>query len=261
MCDPRRVEVTATRQVQQAWEREVERVAEFTGTLTGEARIRQSLDASLGGPAMMALQTALINGFPGWSEDDDGNYRHDVEGGYVIYYPADRSLEIVATLSEELRSEGIARDRLSGTYSDTVEATGEGHYYHDGWGGRTRERALEEAHRRAETALDESVQERLRRDADSAESEREASLRDQAQRDAQQNWERQAQQRRADLSRRAAAELHEVGVRARQAFHQLLAHAYRDALLGLARRRGVAAADIQQHDTDEYLEIEFMLPN
>ena len=64
MCDPRRVTVTATRQVQEAWEREVQRVAEFPGTLIGEARIRQPLDASLGGPAMMALHTALLNGLP-----------------------------------------------------------------------------------------------------------------------------------------------------------------------------------------------------
>ena len=47
-------------------------------------------------------------GFPGWYEDEDGNYRHDVEGGYVLYHAEERALEIVAILSEQLRAEGVA---------------------------------------------------------------------------------------------------------------------------------------------------------
>jgi hypothetical protein len=47
--------------------------------------------------------------------------------------------------------------------------------------------------------------------------------------------------------------------RARQAFHRLLAVAYRDALLALARARG--AQDIHCSDSGEVLEIEFLLPD
>ena len=261
MCNPRRVQVTATRQVNEAWEREVERVAEVVATLTSEARIRQALDATLGGSALLALQNALAGGFPGWAEQEDGRFRHDVEGGYVTCSPDDRSLEIVATLSEELRAQGAARERLRGTVADTLEVQAEAQYYDDGWGNRTRDRALEEARRASEAELDRIAQSRLAQAATAAEQEREADLQQQARQAAQQDWERQAQVCRSDLSRRAAAELTQVGIRARQAFHHLLAHAYRDALLSLARRRGVAPDAIIRTETDEYLEIEFMLPD
>ncbi|MCP4654282.1 MAG: hypothetical protein GY856_02565, partial [bacterium] len=222
MCNPRRLEVTATRQIHQAWEREVERAAEVTATLTGEARIRQELDASLGGPALMALQTALANGFPGWHEEGDG-FRHDVDGGHVIYDPGRRELVIVATLSEELRAQGVARDRLTGTVDDTIEAKGEDCYYSDGWGGQTRTKAQEVARQRAESRLDREAQKRLECEARAAEKERDQALRGEARQAAEQVCERQAGERRAALSRQAQAVLRQVGVRTRQAFHQVLA--------------------------------------
>ncbi len=261
MCNPRRVQVTATRQANEAWEREVERVAEVVAALTGEARIRQALDATLGGSALLALQNALAQGFPGWTEQEDGSFRHEVEGGYVVYFPDDHSLEIVATLSEELRAQGTVRERLRGTVADTLEVQAEGHYYEDGWGNRTRDRALEEARQASEAELDRTAQSRLAQAATAAEQEHEAALQQQARQAAQQEWEQQAQERRRELSRRATAELTQVGIRARQAFHRLLAHAYRDALLSLARRRGVTPDAITRTETDEYLEIEFMLPD
>ncbi len=259
MCNPRRVEVTATRQILEAWEREVEQAAEVAATLTGEARIRQDLDASLGGPALMALQTALDNGYPGWEEDGDG-FRHEVEGGFVIYDPAERTLEIVATLSEELRAQGVARERLEGTVEDVVEAKGEGSYYDDGYGGRIEKHAREQARRRAESNLDQAAGEHLRRAADAAEREHDKVLRGKAEEAAREEWERQAVERREELSRRARGELRDVGVRARQAFHHLLAHAFSEALVGMARRRGVTDGDIRRSESDDYLEIEFMLP-
>lgn len=259
MCNPRRIQITATRQVHQAWEREVERVAEVAGTLTGEARISQALDATLGGSALMALQNALAQGFPGWAEQEDGSYRHPVEGGYAVYRPDSHSLEIVATLSEELRAQAAVRERLSGEFAGTVEAQVERGYYDDGYGGHTEQRARQEAQQAAPAALDQALRAHLAAAADAAETTQDAELRRRAQQQAQHDWERQADQRRDALSRRAAAELQQVGLRARLAFHQLLAHAYREALLGLARRRG--ADGIQCRDTDGYLEIEFLLPD
>jgi hypothetical protein len=85
MCNPRRVEGTATRQIRESWEREVRRLAEVGTDLTGEARIRQALDDSVGAPALLALQTRLAGDCEGWDEQADGSYRHAVEGGYVSY--------------------------------------------------------------------------------------------------------------------------------------------------------------------------------
>jgi len=260
MCNPRRIEVTLTRQVQEAWEREVERAAEVADTLTGEARIRQPLDAALGGPALMALQTLLANGFEGWTEDPDGSYRHPVEGGYVVYHPDERELEIVATVHEEVRETGSARERLSGAWEGEVETKGEGRYYDDGHGGHTEEKARRDAEKAAESTIADTVQERLAAEAEAAERDREVELTRQAEADARRRLEERAEALAPELQRRARERLEAVGIRGRQAFHRLLAHAYRDALVSLARRRGVANRDIVTNETDEYLELDFMLP-
>nr|VFK60941.1 MAG: hypothetical protein BECKTUN1418D_GA0071000_11397 [Candidatus Kentron sp. TUN] len=260
MCNPRRIEVTATRQVRESWQREIRRVAEVSGTAHGEARIRQPLDASVGAPALMALQTLLATGFEGWAEQEDGSYRRSVEGGYAAYSPESRTLTIVATLSEEIRETGKAQETLSGDYEDRIEATGTGQFYDDGWGGYDEEHAHREAQRTAEVTLDEDVRRRFLDAADSAERERDAQLHAEAERNARQRLAARATERQVDLDARAREHLEDVGIRARQAFHHLLASAYRDALLSLARRRGVDSDRIITNESDEYLEIEFELP-
>jgi hypothetical protein len=184
-----------------------------------------------------------------------------VEGGYVVYHPEDHSLEIVATLSESFRAEAAASERLTGTYRGQLEAQGEGRYYDDGYGGRTRERALGEAQQASEAALDQAARERIKQAGDEAEAGRAAALQETAEERARERWEEEAVRRRAELSRRAAVQLNEVGVRARGAFHRLLAQAYQQALTALARRRGVRQADIHLSETDSTLEIEFTLPD
>lgn len=260
MCNPRRVVVNVSRQMEQAWEREVERCAEVVGSVAGEARVRQRLDASIGGSALVALRTALAQGFPGWNEVE-GGYRHDVQGGYVVYHPEDHELEIVATMSEELRTQAAARGTLSGRVEGTVEAEGIGNYYDDGWGGRTRERGLSDAQRAAEAALENAVQRRIEEDAKKAEEARATALEGEAKQVADVRWKEEAERRRSDLSRRAALELTEVGVRARQAFYALLGNAYRRALVSLARRRGVSNDAIVMRDSNDALELEFTLPD
>lgn len=260
MCNPRRVEVTVTRQVRQAWEREVERLVRMADTLTAEARIRQPLDASLGGPALMALQNLLANGFEGWSEDGNGTFRHSVEGGYVVYSPVDRTLEIVAAECAEICETGQARERISGAFEGKVAAKGEGQYYDDGWGGDTEQRARRAAEQAAEARIQEALDQRLNAEADSAARQMEQALREQAEQDARNRLAQRAETLQPELQRRARERLEEVGIRARRVFHRLLAHAYRDALQGMARRRGVADDDITTRETDEYLEIDFIVP-
>jgi len=261
MCNPRRVTVSTCRQVREAWEREVERAAEVVDTVTAEARVVQPLDASISGPALMALNAALARGVPGWTETEDGAFRHDVPGGHVVYDPDGRTLEIVATLSETLRSRGRVRERLSGVLEDEIRAEGEAGYYDDGYGGRTHERAETEARATAERAVDRAVRESVDRDAAAAERERDAALRARAEAEARERWTADAAARREELTRQAAAELRSVGAMTRQAFHRLIALGYRDTLVALARRRGVADGDIHRRETDDVLEIEFLLPD
>src|SRR5438105_3473827 len=113
MCNPRRVTTTLTRDLAEAWQREVSRTVELRTRVTGEARIRQPLETSIGAPALRALQLALAAGDSGWRPVDEG-YRFDVEGGYVVYLIDQRALEIVAVLEDEVEAQGKASEVLSG---------------------------------------------------------------------------------------------------------------------------------------------------
>lgn len=212
MCNPRRIEVTATRQVAEAWEHEVRRAASRSGTVTGEARVRQALDASVGAPTLATLERALEAGFAGWRREGDA-FRHDVEGGYVVYSLEDQSLTIVATASDVVHGRGEAGARLTGRVEGEIAGRGEGRYYDDGYMGRTEARAREEAQRAAEAGVDAQVKAQVEGDKEAAEREAAGKLLADADRAAQADWEARAAERRAALERAAADHLAAVGSR------------------------------------------------
>lgn len=257
MCNPRRIEVTASRQVAEAWVREVHRVATQTEVVTGAARVLQPLDASVGAPALAALEQVLQAGLAGWTAVA-GGYRHELDGGYVTYLADERALEIVATACAQVQGQGRSSAALSGQLQEELTATAEADYYDDGWGGWTQEHAHEQARRAAEARVLEAQTKRIEEQAQAAVAAQEGRLRAAAQQAAATDLAARAEQRRAELAREAAARLQTLGVHARQAFHGLLAQAYRQALLALARRRG--AQNIICSDGADYLEIEFLLP-
>ena len=242
MCNPRRVEINATRELREEWEREVERTVELDAEVAGEARVRQSLDEVLGGPALRALEMALAEGDDAWRETDDG-FRFETDGGYAVFDLEHRELEIVAVRHGRARAEGSASETLRGEVRGVLEATGEGVYYDDEEGGRTRERA-------------EGTARRKRRVLAAAEAAaRDAGLAARAEEDARDKLIHAAEQTRAELAVQATKHLENVGTRCRQAFHQLLARAYRDAILAYARQRG--AEIVTDREDDDIVEIEF----
>ncbi len=257
MCNPRRVTVTATREIAEAWQREVSRTVTLSTQVIGEARVRQPLSNTLGTPVFRALESLLASGnIENWQETETG-YRHDVEGGYVFYDMDEQTLEIVATLGETVQAEGRATRQLSGELRETLSTEQEGHYYEDGYGGRTQARAETEAGNAAQHTLDQMAQSRLedaQREAEEAESSR---LHNQAQTEAQTQLTQTAQQRQAQLSGQATQHLDTVGIRCRQAFNTLLAQAYREAILAYARYHG--AENISCQEENDHLEIEFFL--
>lgn len=252
MCNPRRVEITATRELRQEWEREVERTVELDAEVTGEARVRQSLADVLGGPALRALEMALAEGDPAWRETADG-YRFETDGGYALFDLEQRELEIVAVRHGRARAEGSASATVRGEVRGTLEAVGEGVYDDDEAAGRTRERAEGTARRKAEAALDAAAERRVQDAADAAAHD--LGLAARAEDAARQKLEHAAEATRAELTARAAQRLENVGTRCRQAFHELLAHAYRDAILAYARSRG--AEIVTDHEDGDIVEIEF----
>ena len=256
MCNPRRIRVTATRQLNEAWEREVSRTVELQGQITGEARVRQPLDSTLGKPALRALESALATENSGWTEVEEG-YRHDVEGGYVIYLVDEQALEIVATLSDDIQVSAQASRTLEGSVNTELSTEAEGRYYDDGWGGRTQEVAEKEAQTAAERELDEIARSQIEQAANQSEAQAAADIEAAARNQAQIQLQQQATQRQADLSTQAREHLDTVGVRCRQAFHRILASAYRDAILAYARRNG--ADNIQCSKDGNIIDIEFNL--
>lgn len=256
MCNPRRVSVTATRELAEAWQREVSRTAALSAQVVGEARVSQRMTDTLGGPALKALEAALGAGDSGWREVEEG-YRFDVEGGYAVYRTDDQTLEIVAVREGVVEATGEASTVLAGEVRETLSAEGGAGYYEDGWGGRTEERARAEAEEAARRQLDDAARSRVRDAAKEAEAAADATLKAQAEAAARARLERTAEQRREELARQATSQVEAVGLRCRQAFHTLLARAYRDAILAYARRNG--ADGIQYQENGDVLEIEFHL--
>lgn len=257
MCNPRRIQVTATRQINEAWEREVTRAVQLQGLVSGQARVIQQLGPTVGVPALEAIQQLLAEGVPDWQRTDAG-YRHDVEGGYVVYDPLQQTIAIVAECEDLVTATGAHTEALSGLLQTEASQTGEGMYDVDGWGGRTREVGEKQAQDDVQRKLDEEQKRLVREIAEQAEKQATADVEAAARREAAKRLARAEAERREQLAADARANLRQVGMRTRQAFHQLLARGYQDAILAYASAHGaVVTCNDDQGDT---IDIEFRMP-
>jgi hypothetical protein len=256
MCNPRRIRVRATRELAEDWAQEVRRQVTRTGSAAGQARVRESLADTVGGPTLAALTDVLARQ-AGWTELPDGTFQHELDGGTISFDPATRELEITATVTAEVSVTGEASATVAARVSGTVEAEGEGVYYDDGWGGRTEQTAQRDAERDLERSLAEVVQQRrdqARREADATASDavgREAAARAEA------AFAAVTAAREDELRRAAPHRLLAVGAAGRSLFNAALAEAYRDAILAYARSR--RASNLHHSERDGVLDIEFEL--
>ncbi|MBG0562558.1 molecular chaperone DnaJ [Actinoplanes aureus] len=253
MCNPRRIDVTATQHLREAWEHEVRRAATISGAATGRARIVESLDTTLGAPTLAALAQTLDRA-DGWVLDGDV-YRYEMAGGYVAYHTDTCELEIVAVLAEELSATGEASRTVSGEVDRDIEASGSGIHYDDNWGGITEDDARREAERQAQRNLSAAREEALSAAQTAAAAEHLADLDASARAAATAELDRLVGERSAQLNEAAAESLAAIGVRGRNEFHRVLAEAYREAVLAYARVRG--ADSVHVVESDGVLEIEF----
>jgi len=256
MCNPRRIRVRATRELAEAWDQEVRRQVTRTGRTSGEARVREALADSVGGPTLTAL-TAVLGRLDGWAEFPDGTFRHELDGGLVAFDPQTRELEIVATLTADVSVTEAASASVTAEVSEVVEADGEGVYYDDGWGGRTADTAQREAERNLERAMAEALRAGRERASQAAEAAAEADVERAASARADAALTAATAAQAAGLRRAAADRLTTVGAQGRSLFHAALAQAYRDAILSFARSRG--ASNVQASEAKGVLDIEFEL--
>jgi hypothetical protein len=234
----------------------VARTVQLRGLVQGEARVRQPLDASLGGPALKTLERALAEPDSGW-RPVSGGYRFDVPGGYVIYLVEERVLEIVAVLEDEVQAAGTVASILAGELQTEVSADGEGRYYDDGWGGHNEAAARQAAEADAQRRLDEASRARREQAETKAEQQASAEIEEAARRQAQQNLQQAAAARQAELANAARQRLDAVGLQCRQAFQRVLARAYRDAILAYARAHN--AECLVCSEKGGVIDIEFMV--
>jgi FtsH ternary system domain X2 len=256
MCNPRRIRVRATRELAEAWEQEVRRQVTRSGQATADARIRESLADSIGGPVLAAL-TDVLSRLDGWAESADGTFWQELDGGRITFDPATRELEIVATASAEVSVTGEAATTVTTQVSETVEAEGEGVYFDDGWGGLNEDTAQRDAERNLAVAMDEALRlgrDRARQDTDTTVGE---SVRREAAARAEAAYGEAAAARSGELRQAAAERLLAVGTQGRALFHVALAEAYRDAIIAYAVSR--RASNLRQSEQDGMLDIEFEL--
>lgn len=253
MCNPRRIRVHATRDIADSWEAEVRRQVVRRGEATGEARVRESLSATLGAPTLAAL-AQVLGRTAGWERDGEG-FRHALDGGYIRYLPGSRELEIVAQAVAEVEASGEASAVVRGELRDSLRAEGEGVHYDDNWGGITAADARRAAEQAAQRELDRQVEALLEAARDEADQARGAALDAAAASRADAELARRAAERGEALRRVAAGRLVSVGIQGRALFHQALADAYRDAILAYARARG--AEGVVCREDGGVLRIEF----
>lgn len=255
MCNPRRVRVRATRQLAESWEQEVRRQVVLRGRAVGQARVREPLGASVGGPTLATL-TGVLARADGWDRDGD-TFRYTLDGGYVVYHPATRELEIVAEAGAEVEASADASTVVRGQVTDTVETEGEGRYYDDNFGGVTETDARRAAERAAARAADARAAELLAAARRGAEETEAARVEAAAAARGEEALAAATAARVDELNRAAASRLVAVGIQGRNAFHQALAGAYREAILAYARSR--RAEGVTWTESDGVLDIEFEL--
>ena len=253
MCNPRRIRVRASRRLSESWDQEVRRQVTLHGQAVGRASVRERMADTLGRPVLVALDRVL-DGLDGWRQVDNG-YRHDVDGGYVIYHADTSELEIVAERHTDVEAAGEAAVTVQGGVDETVDAEGVGRYYDDGWGGYTKDTARRDAQANAQQELERAAAERVARRRAELESGAADDLMAQAQESAQAALTAATAARTAQLEQDAMQQLTNVGVQARALFNQALAQAYRDAILTFARSRQAQGLRVSQ--TGGVLDIEF----
>jgi hypothetical protein len=257
MCNPRRIRVRATRRLAEAWDQEVRRRVELTGQAVGQARVRERLGATVGGPTLSAL-TRILGRTPGWAEGEDGVFRHPLDGGVMAFDPEARTLEIIARVTAEVRASGEAVKIVRARAEDVLEMIGDGMYYDDGWGGLTEDSATREAREAAERSLDAAAASARDRERHRAEIREGDALRVSAQDRARAAMAAATSARERELDQQAGELLIEIGTEGRFLFHQVLAEAYRDAILAYARTRRATGIRCDE-GPDGVLDIEFEL--
>ena len=243
MCNPRRVMLHISRAIEEAWRSTVEQVASQQDEVRQVARLTADipLDAEMGDLALTMFERVLQEGAEGlepWQHEADGSYRQELQGLTLIYQPGSHQLIIEARLAETISVEVRAAAEASGLTVGEVTVDAIGHYYSDGWGGRTRQRAAQEARQQADQKLQSAI-ETLHRQQHAAELQAaEQQARAQAETQAAAELEQRREEVRAALRERLQASLAEAEDQVALTMNRLVGEAYRLSLIQMVQDNG-----------------------
>ncbi len=243
MCNPRKVMIHLARCIEQAWQRAVVQTAEASSGVAELARITADVPlAEEMGDVVLEMLERVLDGeyeeFEPWQRDSLGQYQRELEGVTLLYNPATRQLHIETRLEELVTVEARGAAEASGFTVGQAAVDAVGHYYNDGWGGRTEERALAEAQAEAESKLAQAVEALHREQNLEAIETAEAEALTQAEERVQQALVNRQVEVRAALRERLQITLAQAQERVNHVINRAVGEAYHQTLLRLVRENG-----------------------
>ena len=260
MCNPRRVRVRASSRLTRMWQEELRRTGRASTEVAGRATLRQPFGTQLGAAARRAFEAAL-GADTRWTWQD-GVYRLDLANGTVAYHPDTGEIEMTAWVNDVVTAEAEVTRTVGGTVEVEASAEETARYYDDNWGGLTRSVAERSARHEAQQRADRDAAEQIARKEEQERLDGQRRLAGQrgdldaeAREEAERRLAAPAERRREELSRDAADRLADAREDFLRPVHEVLAVAYRDAIVSYARAHGAQA--LQVDDADGVLSIQF----
>ncbi len=259
MCNPRRLEVNLTQQIEEEWQATVEEDATARVDVQERLERRIPLADRLGPSARAGLSAALAEGFRGWRsvEGEEGRFTHEL--GPLQLNLDTGSGELVISAERQSVVSGTARAEAgySAQIRETVEVRETGTAYQDGWDGRTVETVQQELDEKAEARME---RERRRVIDEQSREAREAAER-RAAAEAQAHAEDDAEALGEEERKLLRQELEALFQQSRSVLHEevaaLVGETLRRSVLHLVRVNG---GELRQcEETDDAIVIEAVL--
>ncbi len=232
MCNPRRLEVNLTQQIEE--ELQATAAASATANVDVHERLERviSLADRLGPSARVGLTAALAEGFRDWQAVDGEDGRFTRELGPLRLSLDTGSAELVVAVERRTSVSGAASAdaSYSAQIRETVEVRETGTAYEDGWGGRTVEAVQQELEGKAASRVDSERRRVIDEQSREAREDAERRAADKAQERADDEAEALGEEERALLRE----ELETLFQQSRSVLHEEVA-----ALVGETLRRSV----------------------
>ncbi len=262
MCNPRKVMIHVNETIETAWRQLLTEKASASEMLTEKAEIscEIKLAEAMGAAALDVLEQVLAGEFsavPAWEKDEAGNFYRDFAGITLVYDPLKRQFVLRARLQEMLSAKAHAAAEICRVTTGTIAFEAVGHYYDDGWKGRTEEKALKEVSEQVEIRFERALEELKKIQP---EGEAEHNLRAELAASAQSELETELAEKRAALRLELRHQLQaQLARQQRDAFYEInrvVGETYRQTLCRLVLENGGRVISDRQSGSVIELELE-----